>query len=51
MHRVKGKVALITAAAAGIGAATGELFCAEGGMAMLVDANARRTREHDEGDR
>lgn len=40
MHRVKGKVALITGGGSGIGAATGELVCAEGGMAMLVDANA-----------
>jgi 2-hydroxycyclohexanecarboxyl-CoA dehydrogenase len=39
MHRVKGKVALITGGGSGIGAATGELVCAEGGMAMLVDAN------------
>src|SRR5262249_38493114 len=40
MHRVAGKVALITGGGAGIGAATGELVCAEGGMAVLVDANA-----------
>jgi 2-hydroxycyclohexanecarboxyl-CoA dehydrogenase len=40
MHRVAGKVALITGGGSGIGAATGELVCAEGGMAMLVDANA-----------
>jgi 2-hydroxycyclohexanecarboxyl-CoA dehydrogenase len=39
MHRVKGKVALITGGGSGIGAATGELVCAEGGMAMLVDAS------------
>jgi len=39
MHRVKGKVALITGGGSGIGAATGSLVCAEGGMAMLVDAN------------
>jgi 2-hydroxycyclohexanecarboxyl-CoA dehydrogenase len=39
MHRVKGKVALITGGGAGIGAATGALVCAEGGMAMLVDAD------------
>ena len=36
MHRVADKAALIT----GGGAATGELICAEGGMALLVDANA-----------
>lgn len=40
MNRVKGKVALITGGGSGIGAATGELVCAEGGMAVLVDANA-----------
>jgi meso-butanediol dehydrogenase/(S,S)-butanediol dehydrogenase/diacetyl reductase len=40
MNRVEGKVALITGGGAGIGAATGELICAEGGMAVLVDANA-----------
>jgi 2-hydroxycyclohexanecarboxyl-CoA dehydrogenase len=40
MNRVAGKVALITGGGAGIGAATGELICAEGGMAVLVDANA-----------
>src|SRR5260370_23215385 len=41
MKRVEGKAALITGAGAGIGAATGELICAEGGMALLVDANAQ----------
>jgi 2-hydroxycyclohexanecarboxyl-CoA dehydrogenase len=41
MHRVAGKAALITGGGAGIGAATGELICAEGGMALLVDANAQ----------
>jgi meso-butanediol dehydrogenase/(S,S)-butanediol dehydrogenase/diacetyl reductase len=40
MSRVKDKVVLITGGGAGIGAATGQLVCAEGGMAMLVDANA-----------
>jgi len=40
MNRVAGKVALITGGGAGIGAATGELVCAEGGMAVLVDADA-----------
>src|SRR5262249_19691714 len=40
MKRVDGKAALITGGGAGIGAATGELVCAEGGMAVLVDANA-----------
>ena len=40
MNRVEGKVALITGGGSGIGAATGELVCAEGGMVVLVDANA-----------
>jgi 2-hydroxycyclohexanecarboxyl-CoA dehydrogenase len=40
MNRVAGKVALITGGGAGIGAATGEFVCAEGGMAVLVDADA-----------
>lgn len=40
MNRVEGKAALITGGGAGIGAATGELICAEGGMTVLVDANA-----------
>ena len=38
--RLEGKVALITGGGSGIGAATGGLVCAEGGMAMLVDADA-----------
>jgi 2-hydroxycyclohexanecarboxyl-CoA dehydrogenase len=40
MNRVKDKVVFITGGGSGIGAATGELVCAEGGNAMLVDANA-----------
>jgi meso-butanediol dehydrogenase/(S,S)-butanediol dehydrogenase/diacetyl reductase len=40
MNRVKGKVVLITGGGSGIGAATGELICAEGGRAMLIDVNA-----------
>jgi 2-hydroxycyclohexanecarboxyl-CoA dehydrogenase len=40
MNRAEGKAALITGGGAGIGAATGELICAEGGMTVLVDANA-----------
>jgi 2-hydroxycyclohexanecarboxyl-CoA dehydrogenase len=41
MNRVEGKAALITGGGAGIGAATGEVICTEGGMALLVDANAQ----------
>jgi 2-hydroxycyclohexanecarboxyl-CoA dehydrogenase len=40
MNRLKGKVVLITGGGAGIGAATADLVCAEGGQAMLVDADA-----------
>src|SRR5262249_35000394 len=40
MNRVEGKAALITGGGAGIGAATGELICAEGGMGGLGGANA-----------
>jgi meso-butanediol dehydrogenase/(S,S)-butanediol dehydrogenase/diacetyl reductase len=40
MNRLGGKVVLITGGGSGIGAATGELVCAEGGYVMLIDANA-----------
>ena len=40
MNRVEGKVVLITGGGSGIGAATAELVCAEGGKVMLVDADA-----------
>ncbi len=40
MLRLKDKAVLITGGGAGIGAETAELVCAEGGRAMLVDANA-----------
>jgi 2-hydroxycyclohexanecarboxyl-CoA dehydrogenase len=40
MNRLADKAALVTGGGAGIGAATGLLFCAEGAAAMLVDSNA-----------
>ena len=40
MNRIKDKAVIITGGGSGIGAATGELVCAEGGLVMLVDANA-----------
>ncbi len=35
--RMAGRIALITGGGAGIGAAAGELFCAQGGKVLLVD--------------
>lgn len=45
--RLAGRIALVTGAGAGIGAATATLFCQEGAAVMLVDADAQaleRTR-------
>ena len=39
MARLANKVALVTGAGAGIGAATAQLFCSEGAAVMLVDAD------------
>ena len=41
MNRLKNKVALITGAGSGIGAATTQLFCAEGAKVLMVDMNAQ----------
>jgi len=40
-YRLEGRVALITGAGAGIGAATAQCFIREGAAVMLVDANER----------
>ncbi|MDH3452955.1 MAG: SDR family oxidoreductase, partial [Gammaproteobacteria bacterium] len=39
MHRLEGRIALITGAAAGIGKASAELFAAEGAALGLIDIN------------
>jgi meso-butanediol dehydrogenase/(S,S)-butanediol dehydrogenase/diacetyl reductase len=40
MNRLADKAAIVTGGGAGIGAATGLLFCAQGAAVMLVDTNA-----------
>ena len=40
MDRLKDKVALVTGGGAGIGAAAGRIFCAEGAAVVLVDRDA-----------
>ncbi len=40
MNRLRGKVALVTGGGAGIGAATGRIFAAEGAAVVLVDRDA-----------
>ncbi len=39
MNRLEGKIAVITGAASGMGAATAELFAAEGAVVVLTDLN------------
>ncbi len=45
MNRLQGKVALITGGGAGIGAATGRIFCTEGAAVVLVDRDASALEE------
>lgn len=44
-QRMAGKAAIITGGGGGIGGATGELFCAEGGRVLLVDRNLEALNE------
>ncbi len=44
-HRMAGKAAIVTGGGGGIGGATGELFCAEGGRVLLVDRDPDALRE------
>jgi 2-hydroxycyclohexanecarboxyl-CoA dehydrogenase len=44
-NRMAGKTAIVTGAGGGIGAAIGELFCAEGASVLLVDRDAKILNE------
>ena len=44
VRRLENKVAIITGGAGGIGAATGLLFCQEGGRVVLVDTDSGAMR-------
>ena len=43
--RLKGKVAIVTGGAGGIGSAVGRVFCEEGGMVLLVDRDGAAMAE------
>jgi 2-hydroxycyclohexanecarboxyl-CoA dehydrogenase len=45
MNRLEGKVAIVTGGGAGIGAAVGRIFCAEGARVVLVDRDADALRK------
>ena len=45
MKRFDGKIAAITGAARGIGLATGEMFCREGGTLAIIDMNLAQAQQ------
>src|SRR6185503_10816867 len=45
MNRLQDRVALITGGGAGIGAATGRVFCQEGAAVVLVDSDSAALEE------